>query len=98
MIEKKAIAFEPILTSTFTRDIGLSLSFTVAHKGHYAVSHNISRKSDRINSDRHECVTNEPQRTSAGRLGSDQLGSTRTNSDRIENNNKIKLDSDQLGS
>ena len=43
------------------------------------------QKSDRINSDRQS--------------GTDQLGSTRTNSDRIKKNkNKIKLDSDQLGS
>ena len=41
------------------------------------------QKSDRINSDHQS--------------GSDQLGSTRTNSDRIKNKNKIKLDSDQLG-
>ena len=42
------------------------------------------QKSDRINSDRQS--------------GSDQLGSTRTNSDRIKKNkNKIKLDFDQLG-
>ena len=40
-------------------------------------------KSDRINSDRQS--------------GWDQLGSTRTNSDRRKKN-KIKLDSDQLGS
>ena len=42
------------------------------------------QKSDRINSDRQS--------------GSDQLRATRTNSDRIKNKNKIKLDSDQLGS
>ena len=43
------------------------------------------QKSDRINSDRQS--------------GLDQLGSTRTNSDRIKKNkNKIKLDLDQLGS
>ena len=44
------------------------------------------QKSDRINSDRQS--------------GSDQLGSTRTNSDRIKKKKKkkIELDSDQLGS
>ena len=42
------------------------------------------QKSDQINSDRQS--------------GSDQLGSTRTNSDRIKKNeSNIKLDSDQIG-
>ena len=32
------------------------------------------------------------------KVGPDQLGSTRTNADRIKSKNKINLDSDQLGS